>query len=442
MLKKATQLSEILSAFPQAPLQDDEFDEFYIHVDKERDNSLSRVDELKEKLLKENNKILFAGHRGSGKSTEINRLTRDISSKFFIVKFSVTEELDVIDLNYIDLVMIMMEQIAEQSEAAGLIKKDSKHLEKIKDWLADVTKIKAEDTGYMIEVGAGLKTDKGALSLLIGLIAEFKAAVKSSTSYKKEFRQKIEERVNILKGYCNILINEIVPGLKAKGRQLLVIIEDIDKAEIAKTHEIFFGHSGVLSDLNTGIIFTVSTFALTTPNLADLRGRYEIVRLPMLKIKEKNGNDYNKGIDIVTEIVKKRSDLSLFDQGVIGAMIERSGGVLRDLFEMIVIAASSAKFRQLDIIDKKASGYAFERLKTDYRGMITVWGRDTGITTDDLYNRLMEVNGSVTKEFSLDETMFLLLSCLAVLEYNGEQWFDVHPAVKSILEKIDMGKKE
>ncbi|MCP4104134.1 MAG: hypothetical protein GY749_01130 [Desulfobacteraceae bacterium] len=401
MLKKATHLSEILSAFPQAPLQEDEFDEFYIYADKERDSSLSRVDELKEKLLKDNNKILFAGHRGSGKSTEINRLTRDITSKYFIVKFSVTQELDVIDLNYIDLVMIMMEQIAEQSEAAGLIEKNSKHLEKIKNWLADITQTKAEDTGYMIEVGAGLKTDKGALSLFIGLIAEFKAAVKSSTSYKKEFRRKIEERVNILKGYCNVLINEIIPKLKAQGKQLLVIIEDIDKAEIAKTHEIFFGHSGVLSDLNTGIIFTVSSFALTTPNLADLRGRYEIVRLPMLKVKEKNGNDYNKGINIVREIVKKRSELSLFDENVLGTMIERSGGVLRDLFEMIVIAASSAKFRNLDIIDRKASDYAFERLKTDYRGMITVWG-NTGITTDDLYNRLMEVNESVTKEFSLD----------------------------------------
>jgi len=30
----------------------------------------------------------------------------------------------------------------------------------------------------------------------------------------------------------------------------------------------------------------------------------------------------------------------------------------------------------------------------------------------------------------------MLLSCLAVLEYNGEQWFDVHPAVKSLLKEM------
>ncbi len=436
MLKRATLLSDFFSAFPQAPLKDEEFEEFYVDVDRERDGHLSRVDELREKLRKENNKILFAGHRGSGKSTELNRMIRQIESTYFVARFSVTRELDVIDLNYIDLVMVFMEQIAAQAEEAGLIEKSNKYIEKITNWLSEVTEIKARDTGYMVEVGAGLKTDRGILSLMVGLIAEFKAAIKSSTSLKKEFRRKIEERINILKGYCNVLINEIHFQLKKQGKQLLVVIEDMDKGEINTIHDIFFKHSGVITELNTRVIFTVHIAHLTTPSVADIRGRYNIVRLPMLKVKNQDRSLYNPGLDIINRIVEKRADVALFQERVLERMIERSGGVLRDLFEMIEVAASSALFQKKYVIDQESSDYSFERLKMEYRAMITVWGEKGA----NLYNKLFEVKKSDAKEFPLDDTMFLLLSCLAVIEYNGKQWFDVHPAVESILDSIDMGK--
>jgi len=306
MLKRATQLSDFFSAFPQTPLVGDEFEEFYVDVDHERDGHLSSIGQLREKVQKKNNKILFSGHRGSGKSTELNRMIREIESAYFVIRFSVTRELDVIDLNYIDLVMVIMEQIAKQSEKAGFIEKNNKYIQKIENWLSEVTEIRAEDTGYMVEVGAGLKTNRGVLSLMIGLIAEFKAAIKSATSLKKEFRRKVEERINVLKGYCNVLINEIRPKLEKQGKQLLVVIEDMDKAEMSTIHDIFFGHSGVITDLNTRIIFTVHIAHLTTPSVADIRSRYNIVRLPMLKVKNQDSSLYHRGIDIIRQIVEKK----------------------------------------------------------------------------------------------------------------------------------------
>ncbi len=439
MLKRATKLTEIISAFPQAPLAGDEFEDYYVPVDKERDKSLSRVEELKQNLKKDNAKILFAGHRGSGKSTELNRLIIDIASTTFIVQFSVTQELDVNDLNYIDLVMVMMEQLADRAEEAKLIHKDSEEFERIKNWLSDVTEIKAEETGYMLEVEAGLKANRGILSSLIGLIAEFKAAIKSASSSKTEYRKKLEKKISLLKAHCNIMINEISLNLEKKGKKLLVIIEDLDKAETARTHEIFYRHSGILSELNASIVFTVSIFALMSPCLADVSGRFKHVSLPMLKTTEKGRGRFLKGFEVLREIVDRRAELSLFEDDVLDIMIERSGGVLRDLFEMIEIAANSASFQGLDVIDKNASDYAFERLKSKYRGMITIEDDpDTGTTTKSLYEKLQHVSRSTTKEFPLDERLLFLLSCLAVVEYNGEQWFDVHPAVKSLLENIDM----
>jgi energy-coupling factor transporter ATP-binding protein EcfA2 len=47
--------------------------------------------------------ILFTGHNGSGKSTEMNRLAADLKNQFFIVRQSP----NIFDLTYIDLVLGM-----------------------------------------------------------------------------------------------------------------------------------------------------------------------------------------------------------------------------------------------------------------------------------------------------------------------------------------------
>jgi GTPase SAR1 family protein len=437
MLKKATKLSEIRLAFPQKPLAAEDFEGFYVPVDSERDNCLSRVEELKDNLMEENIKLLFAGHSGSGKSTELNRLISDIDSTTFTVKFSITKELDAYDLNYIDLIMVMMEQLANQAAESGLIDKNSKYLEKIKDWLADVTDIKVEETGYMLEIGAGLKANRGILSLLIGLIAEFKAAIKSGSSSKKEYRRKLEQQISQLKTYCNIIINEIAKNLEKQNKKLLVVFEDIDKADIEKAQKIFFKHSGILSELNTSIIFTVSIFTLTTPDLASSGGKFAMVRLPMLKTENREGGEFTEGCNIITEIVKKRAELSLFADGVLKKMMARSGGGLRHIFQIIHVAARAPDPNGLDKINEKMSYYAFGRIKERYHGMIMgVWKTEKGITTDDLYEELKILIRSKEKKPRLNATTVRLLSCLAVPEYNGEQWFDVHPAVKSLLKEM------
>ena len=137
----------------------------------------------------------------------------------------------------------------------------------------------------------------------------------------------------------------------------------------------------------------------------------------------------------------QRAVPSLFAENVIESLIERCGGVLHDLFKMIVIAGLAAVQKGVVQINNEFADYAFEQLKIRYRGMLTDEDK-TGITTEMLYDKLVEVNRSETKVFTIDSVLMQLMGSLAVLEYNGEQWFDVHPAVKSILkgmEKLENG---
>lgn len=440
MFKKAETLKDIPNAFQPRPLDIDELEIYYVNVDNERDQHLSRMVELKSSLEKPNVKILFAGHRGSGKSTELNRLSKDIADKFFIVSFSVSDELDIGDVSYIDLVMVMMEKLADKAERANLISEDHKYLEMITNWLTEVTKIRSERTGYHAEVEAGLKASRGMLGHVLGIIAEFKASVKAGSEQKKEYREKIEPSISLLKTNCNILINEIEKALMDKGKRLLIIIEDLDKVEPLRIQEIFGKRSGILAEINTKIIYTVSIFSLSTPNLRDMMGRFHIQSLPMIKVNEKGGlKEHDSGIDAIRRIVNKRVAADLFEEKILTALIVNSGGVLRDLFEMIEVAANSADYRGSTKIKSTHIKYSLERLKAKYLDMITVVDeKESAFTTEALYDKLVKIAKSPVKKFPMDEMMLLLLSCLAVVEYNGEQWFDVHPAVRSLLK--DMGK--
>lgn len=440
MFSKATTLTEVSNAFQPRPLDATELATYYVQVDQERDAHLSRLVELKKALEKQNIKILFAGHRGSGKSTELNRLRSEIQERFFVVPFSVSDELDIGDMDYIDLVMVMMEKLAEAAVSEGLISQDDQLLEKITGWLTDVTDIKAEQTAYQAEVQAGLKASQGLLGVLLGVVAEFKASVRAGTDQKREYRKKIEPRISLLKANCNILINTVDKVLLSKGKELLLLVEDLDKVEPQRIQDIFSKRSGVLSEINTRIIYTVSLFSLSSPSLRDMMSRFQIQSLPMIKVCSKEGTEHASGIAAIWQIVERRMDTALFaNELVLAAMIKNSGGVLRDLFEMVEVAANAADYGRSTVITAEHADYALQRLKSKYHDMISVGNeKAAGLTTDKLYEKLVEIAGSSVKKFPLDEILLMLLSCLAVVEYNGEQWFDVHPAVKSLLK--DMGK--
>ena len=58
-------------------------------------------------------KCFFSGHRGCGKSTELNRLAADerIKQKFFVVKYLARDVCDINNLNYVDVLFSIGAQL-------------------------------------------------------------------------------------------------------------------------------------------------------------------------------------------------------------------------------------------------------------------------------------------------------------------------------------------
>jgi predicted AAA+ superfamily ATPase len=55
--------------------------------------------------------ILFTGHRGCGKSTELKRIKQRWETDYLVVYLEVDEESDINDIDYTDLYLIVIKQI-------------------------------------------------------------------------------------------------------------------------------------------------------------------------------------------------------------------------------------------------------------------------------------------------------------------------------------------
>jgi ABC-type transport system involved in cytochrome bd biosynthesis fused ATPase/permease subunit len=103
-LKKAEKIEEVLQAIQLEPLPPELMSDFYVDCSRGRGYDSTRQVELTLTQVPQQ-KILLCSHRGSGKSTELNRLVNlpSIKKSFIPIKFSAQRELDLINLSFIDL---------------------------------------------------------------------------------------------------------------------------------------------------------------------------------------------------------------------------------------------------------------------------------------------------------------------------------------------------
>jgi len=432
LLKKAENIQEAVNVFEPGPLKVEELKDFYIQTDDVRDEISPTVDEIKLHLRNERPcKILFAGHRGSGKSTELVRLQSQIEDEFYIIKFSVSDHLDLYNLEYSDLILLLIERIFKQASDDGYIRNE-KLIQTIYDWFSIITKIETKSTDSTARAEAGVGTPS-ILDKLLCVMARLTAEIKFSSGNKVEIQKNIKQRISQLKTNCDVIINEIQQNLS--NRKLLVIIEDLDKVELPRLNELFYKHSGILSEINTRIIYTVPIFLLNSQYRNMLQNRFCIVTLPMIKINQINGKHYESGRNRLKEIVYSRIEKNLLKYELLDNVIGKTGGVIRDLFKVLEVASTASLFNKKSEMEEKYLLYGLNRVKNDYNSSI-VGEKELKITTQDLYDELKRIYNSGKKTLPYDDNLAVLLNSQALVEYNGEKWFDIHPLVVDLMKDL------
>ncbi len=431
----AEKLEEVFDFFQNYPLKIDEFDKFYVEADEGR----GKPDHIKLKRLIEARpegslKMLFAGHKGCGKSTELMRLQKSIEKDFVVLNFSILEELDILNISYIEIFIATMEKLFELLKKEKKICIDNRDLENITNWVKsrEILEINQDFIGLDIEgeVKVGLQ-----IPFLANFFTRFKSAAKSSSSLKEVLTNKVEPKLSDLIRSCNQLINKIktqLPKINKKG--MILIIEDMDKVDMKKGEEIFYIHSTQLTQLNCHCIFTFPIALLYHHKFKAIAINYqERFILPMVKVFEKNGGPFDEGIEIMRKVVEKRMDISLFDsETLMKGMIKDSGGCFWDLFRMVKDAADNALIFGRTRINQEDYESARKALKADYERTLAE-NKEKGITVDDYYDTLCSCALDEKKKPKITDVLLDLMNNLTVLNYNGDNWHDVHPMVKEIL---------
>ncbi len=408
-MPRANSLDEVIINFnPMEPLPSTS--DWYVE---RPDNPHNRI---KAYLLNDraDSKILFHGFRGAGKSSALNKLAAEpeIQDKFFVIQFSIKDELNVADLAYTDLLVAIGHRIYEEAIKITELNPDlSKHLD---TWAAEITtsttKSKAAEAGTQ----GGIKT----------WFLNATGMLKTGFEEKREFRLRFEPRVPQLILY----INELIRAIETShiGREVLLIIEDLDKPTVDQAIDLFDTKGPIMVQPACTIIFTVPSALLYS-------GRYNIVRemfhpefaLPNLEVKTKAGDRKPKPWELMRDIALRRLDHALIQDDALNHAVEMSGGVVRELIRIIQGAATEARANSANSIAMNQIQRTIGQLRTEY---------SYTLTEDEDIEILKRVRATNELRWKNREPLLKLLHQLFILMYsNGENWYGINPIVEALI---------
>lgn len=421
-MKRAGRISEIINAFSPEPLKADQMAEFYCGDTMEyrmSDKYSSPIEDIFEICQEEesHSAFLLLGHKGCGKSTELNRLSNDLRLQDYKVKTIVCSmDLDMLNIVYSDLFILMGEALLEiAGECECRIGDDTlDHIMHFWD-VGEETFVSRGEEALSVEAGASAETP-GILHVL-NIFAKIKADLKYNEEVRKEYRKKISVRSSEWVGLLRSVSEEIIK--KTEGKAPVIIFEDLDKLNPEDAWNVFYNYAAVLSGMPFSVIYTFPIGLSYDTRFSAMEGYFITKTLPMIKIETIEGQPYDEGINVIRGIVEKRADLNLFEEGVLENLIRYSGGSLRDLFHTINSSAKRAERRGSEKISMEDAERALEEVKTSLTRRIEKKDYDFLI-------RIYKEN----KELIEDKQMLLkMLQASVVLEYNGKRWHNIHPLV-------------
>lgn len=382
------------------------------HVERE-DRPLDRLKRALNREHRQPPKYFFSGHRGCGKSTELNRLeaNEEIKKKFFVVKYSVREVCDVNNLDYVDVLFSMGAELYIKYLEAG--KKLRPEL--IKDLNAWKNRIVEKEES--LTTSAEVEAETGIKAFFVSILGKIKA----EDSTRKTIRQTIEPKLSELIEKINLIIADIQGREKKK---VLILIDDLDKPLLDQAKKIFYNNFTAITQPSCYIVFTVPIAIYFTQEFTVLKeSKYFLPNIKLHAKGDRNSMD-EKGYALMRSFVYKRMEKDLIDDDALDHAIMMGAGVFRETARIMQIAADSAIEKGRAKIIKEDVERAERELRGDFKRQLT---------TED-YDTLKEICDM--NEMRGIEKIGHLLHNLSVLEYvNDEPWCDVHPVIEELLKK-------
>lgn len=376
---------------------------------------------------------LFAGFRGTGKTTELSRLTRDLRATggYSVLQVSARDYHHLSDsLSIEELAVLLVAGIGEAAlETLGEAQLPT--LAKVGVW------------PRISELLSGIFKESG-LSLRFGPV-ELKPALRQGAGLKVDLRQALHDRPHRLREFLHEFVSEIAAAIRP--RRLVILIDDLEKYDVPgdrvvdvyqEMADLFFHSADVLKLPNCHVIYTVPPY-LAFANRAissAYDGRLHI--LPSIKVRARppEHTPFEPGLAALHALVAERIDLDqLFGEAremCLRRLVLASGGNLRDLFNMLRDVVELALDAELPVggaeVDVTVERHAA------HRTLMLVQDEFELLVDVSAHGDLSRLRHDRRRAFAQAMDQQLLLAY-----WNGSVWYDTHPLVERELRRYEAG---
>ncbi|MEL6676456.1 MAG: hypothetical protein AAFR61_29880 [Bacteroidota bacterium] len=343
-------------------------------------------------------KIIFSGHRGCGKTIELQRYTRQINTPeaYMAIYVNLEEETDILQFSSEDLFVLLISILLRELDQRGIPFERDDFEQISEEWVQESEVTKELEKAYGMEAEAGVSLGWKFWQFL-GIEGKFKGIFSQKNITTEVIRNKIRiDQKNLITKLNVALYNiEQVLAYENQGQGLIFVIDGLEKAHQAVYDQLFLLDPQLMMNLNAHVVACVPIRTFYEIQRKDLTGTFESVYLPMIRLSPKSK-------PLLSDLIARRVSLELFEGEILDRIIDMSGGCPRQLLRLVHRSFIVGLGKKIDhvIADKTFQEQGLERWRT--------------LTSE--HKALIEHG-----EFDDADSMVLdLLFSLNLLEYNGE----------------------
>jgi hypothetical protein len=428
-MSEADLAQRVYRQFSPAPLRADQ-EALYVDLNAAR-GDMEVVSRLEGKIRRAEGSPtcqVLAGHKGSGKSTELLRLKKRLESdpdRFFVVYVEADEDIDRNDVDFPDVLIAIVRQMAAQlKQHAGINLKPGyfkDRLIRLKDLLT------SEINFESFELDAGLMKLAGA--------------IKSSPDARAKIRDLLEPDTSNWLYAANDVIGQGVKELVNDGKRgLVILMDDLDKMVVREhagtgynTDEyLFVSRAAQLTAFHCHVIYTMPLSLAYSHQEQAVRASYggHVPVVPMTKVSARppDTGPYLPGVERFRKIIALRLKAANAETGdvfvnedVRDKLIALSGGQPTELMTLLREAIITHGLP----IDEKSLKRAETEGRREYARQLR----------QDHWPIIEEVrsSGDFARTKEKEPAFRELLDSRAILQYvNDEEWYALNPMVGAL----------
>lgn len=290
-------------------------------------------------------KLFLSGHRGTGKTTELLKLKNEIDETtcFFTVFCDLSdEELDVNNIDFIDIVILILEKLIETLKERN-IDIPKANIKSFYEWydqrITEINSQTDESASIEVEGKAGIN-----LFSLLSLVTKTKGKLSGSNSTKETIRKVFKNKFSDFSLKFNEFILDIKDYLLKNeiSKDLLFIIDGFEKiGSLEDRKKILIDNSNKFVEIKANMIITLPIELFS--EVSRLKEFASHISFPLITLD-------NNSKERFKEFIYKRIEKNLFDsEQTVEKIIYYGAGSPRETLKIISNAYIQAEGEIIDL---------------------------------------------------------------------------------------------